>query len=204
MTIATINDLDDEEYRYIFTKVSENTRQRANACLNTRKAKSIIMGEYLARCEISRYLKIPFEKVNIQKSSSSNNKLVVLGFSTCHFSYSHSGDYILIAVADQPIGCDIQVFKKIKIIADTFFTKADTKYILDSAEYEKALAEIWSLKESYFKYTGTGWMYTDVSFSCHKSRESLGIMIYSKEFNSSYMAVCVERKDDFKWNIWNI
>jgi len=78
-----------------------------------------------------------------------NGKWVLDGY---FFSLSHSGNIVVVAVSDSPVGVDIQKIKKIedltKFKAIIFSEKEKAKY--RNANGEK-LMKIWSLKECAFK-----------------------------------------------------
>jgi len=73
-----------------------------------------------------------------------------------HFSISHSGDYWICAVGRLRIGADIQEVKPAgnMAVAKRFFHPAEYEYLVKNKE--KGFFDIWTAKESYVKYTGTG------------------------------------------------
>ncbi|MBR3515027.1 MAG: 4'-phosphopantetheinyl transferase superfamily protein [Lachnospiraceae bacterium] len=80
-------------------------------------------------------------------------------FPDLHFSLSHSGQMVLVALSEQQVGADIQEWKELKAdIAGRFFHPEETAYLrsLPASSSEKAFFDLWCLKESYIKYTGKG------------------------------------------------
>ena len=80
-------------------------------------------------------------------------------FPDLHFSISHSGQMVLVALSDRVVGADIQEWKELKAdIAGRFFHPKETAYLrgLPASASEKAFFDLWCLKESYIKYTGEG------------------------------------------------
>lgn len=71
-----------------------------------------------------------------------------------HFSISHSGVYWACAVADYPVGLDLQIRRKKYSfrIAERFFHPDEKAYLLGNGDFYA----VWTAKESYVKYTGTG------------------------------------------------
>lgn len=74
-----------------------------------------------------------------------------------HFSLSHSGGLALAALADRPVGADIEVIRP--------RSAALPAYVYQGAEYERFLAlggdwpafyTLWTETESILKYTGEG------------------------------------------------
>ena len=75
------------------------------------------------------------------------------------FSLSHSGDLVLCAVSDKPVGCDVEWLRTApKDVAVRYFTESEKSYLSDlsSEEYDRAFFRLWTMKESYVKMTGEG------------------------------------------------
>lgn len=84
-----------------------------------------------------------------------------------HFSISHSGDYWACAMANQPIGLDLQehVTRKGETLevaaarycrmAQRFFHPREAEYVKQEDSYLRFF-QIWAARESYVKYTGQG------------------------------------------------
>lgn len=72
-----------------------------------------------------------------------------------HFNVSHSGEYLTIAVSEQPVGIDIQGPKLIK---DGMFQKVvqPQEECLIGEEKQKDFLRLWTLKESFVKAEGKG------------------------------------------------
>ena len=72
------------------------------------------------------------------------------------FSVSHSGDYWACAVAEQPIGLDLQKHKggRLEDIARRFFHPRETAW-LETHGIEN-FYDVWAAKEAYVKWTGQG------------------------------------------------
>lgn len=76
-----------------------------------------------------------------------------------HFNISHSGDWIVCAVDEKPVGIDIEKIEKLNVaIAAEFFAPEETSNLQKKREEEKLLLfyRYWSLKESYSKALGLG------------------------------------------------
>lgn len=82
------------------------------------------------------------------------------------FNLSHSGDYVMCAIADEEIGCDIQALRPLRVdFVKKYYTDSEKEYLQrkqaggqypTTADYEKDVLRIFSAKESYMKYTGLG------------------------------------------------
>ena len=73
-----------------------------------------------------------------------------------HFSVSHSGEIWLCAFSQEKIGVDIQEITDcdwVKV-ANRFFNQQESDFLKEKKKED--FFELWSAKESYVKYTGTG------------------------------------------------
>ncbi len=77
-----------------------------------------------------------------------------------HFSLSHSGNAVAVAVASFPVGVDVQSlsFGNLGGLAKRICTPKELARFdnLPQNERKSYLAELWSLKESIFKLSGNG------------------------------------------------
>lgn len=77
-----------------------------------------------------------------------------------HYNISHSGNYVICAISDEEVGCDIELIKDINLdIAKMFFTKNENEKI-QALRTEKEKCDLfyryWVLKESFIKLIGKG------------------------------------------------
>lgn len=75
---------------------------------------------------------------------------------TVHFSVSHSGRYFACLVGSEPVGVDIQQYRRVRAaaIADRYFTDEEKRLIDENGE--DGFFTLWARKEAYCKYTGRG------------------------------------------------
>jgi len=89
---------------------------------------------------------------------SANGKPFLPG-SAIQFNLSHSGDYGILAVAEQrQIGIDIECIRPVSVlsIAKRYFMPEEYEYIisLPESEKQKAFYRLWTCKEAYVKARG--------------------------------------------------
>ena len=76
------------------------------------------------------------------------------------FNVSHSGQMVMAAFSDVPVGCDIEKISDVNLaIAERFFCKSEAASVLamkTDAEKQKQFYRYWTLKESFLKATGLG------------------------------------------------
>ncbi|WP_031509824.1 4'-phosphopantetheinyl transferase superfamily protein [Streptomyces megasporus] len=77
-----------------------------------------------------------------------------------HFSLSHTGDVVLLAFDDAPVGVDVEGIPTAAVVAETVRALHPRERAeigaLPSADRPVAFARCWTRKEAYLKGTGTG------------------------------------------------
>ena len=77
-----------------------------------------------------------------------------------HFNISHSGDYVICALSDAPVGCDIEKLQPVRErVAARFFSPEENAALAaaaDEAAREMLFFRFWTLKESFLKAVGCG------------------------------------------------
>lgn len=74
-----------------------------------------------------------------------------------HFSISHCKQGIAVAVDEQPVGIDIESYRDITPELITYtMSEAEQEQINAAQDPIKAFTELWTRKEAYVKFLGTG------------------------------------------------
>lgn len=84
------------------------------------------------------------------------------------FNLSHSGDWVVLAYGVAEVGVDIEKIQPGRErILDSILTEEERDYIYSADKLEKSrrFTQIWTLKESYIKYLGTGFSTDMKTFS---------------------------------------
>ena len=114
------------------------------------------MGGRLLEYAVSRLYRIGISELS--RSKGEHGKPYFRIHPEIHFNISHSGNLVTCAVSDFEIGIDVQ--EKTRMNTDRI-----AKKIMSPDEYSKYLADsarqdyfyrVWSMKESYVKWTGDG------------------------------------------------
>ncbi len=70
---------------------------------------------------------------------------------------SHSGHYVLCAYGNTSVGVDVEGIKEDREkIARRFFTAQEYEWLMEQQDRNEAFSRLWTLKESYVKWLGTG------------------------------------------------
>lgn len=85
-----------------------------------------------------------------------------------HVSLSHSGVYAVCAIAERPVGIDIERIRPINMrIAERTFSDGESEYLGAGGEISDEVLlrfyEIWTAKEAYGKCMGTGILLKDTT-----------------------------------------
>ncbi|MBU3184566.1 4'-phosphopantetheinyl transferase family protein [Clostridium estertheticum] len=154
--------------------ISEEKRCKIKKFVNKEDKIRSLIGEILIRSIVVNELNIANEYITFHKNKY--GKPCFKGYPTIKFNISHSGNFVICAIDDKPIGIDIEEIKHIEYesIAKNFFTKSELDYIIKQNPDSKLskFYEIWTLKESYIKCCGQGLTRSLKSFSididkCH-------------------------------------
>ena len=76
-----------------------------------------------------------------------------------HFNISHAENFVICSVSENPVGCDIEKIRSIKSgFEKRFFTQNEVSYLdkFSGEEKLKQFFRLWTMKESYMKFTGNG------------------------------------------------
>jgi 4'-phosphopantetheinyl transferase len=74
-----------------------------------------------------------------------------------HFNISHSGNMAMCALHERPVGADIELVKPYRRgLEQKIMSESERQVYYRCTDKTKVLYQIWTLKESYLKYTGRG------------------------------------------------
>lgn len=112
-----------------------------------------------------------------------------------YLSVSHSGDMVVCAVSDRPVGIDVEKIKdRCFGSADKICSEEELDYINGSA---KRFLEVWTAKEAYSKMTGEGikailrGVYTDI-----KNKNVMGEPLTVMEYDGHICSVVIKKDQD--------
>ena len=91
--------------------------------------------------------------------TNEHSKPSLSGMPGLHFNISHSGDWVVSAFSEKPVGIDIEKIKRVNLqVAHRFFSSPEIGFLNEVMENERDLwfLKLWTIKESYLKALGTG------------------------------------------------
>ena len=157
-----ISDLTWSDYLYWFSLMSKEKRQRVNNFRFSDDRKRTVVGEMLARQEISDWCSISPESIRFQIGEFGKPYAVDL---PVEFNISHSGDIVVCAIHDKPIGIDIEKIQQVsRGIVHSVCNKNEYSYVVGSDEINDTYTpsqlerffKVWTYKEAYLKMIGRG------------------------------------------------
>lgn len=116
-----------------------------------------LLGEMLAHKGLQQCFDIDTKDIVFEYGSK--GKPVLKNAKDRFFNITHSGDWVVCGVSDTEIGVDIEILKKARMnVADRFFTNKEVDKLnsLSEKEQDDYFFLLWTVKESYLKYLGTG------------------------------------------------
>lgn len=154
-----------ELYGELYHRATPERKQRADRYLNKKDGlRCLAAGELLRRTVEQELARTEFTVVK-----DPGGKPRIAGQDQFHFNLSHSGNHVLIAYGDSPVGADVQQMRVDtgkENLAKRFFTTQEQAYIFECPEQTEArFYQVWTAKESYLKYLGTGLKKSLDSFS---------------------------------------
>lgn len=160
-----------EQLKKYLSLVSAEKRQRLSEFHFEEDMKRSLYGELLVRHLACQKLNIK----NCQISFETNiyGKPSIKSFPHFYFNISHASKQVVCAIDNAPVGVDIEEIKPIGLdIAKRFFTENEYTLITEEPEEQQTLKfyQIWTAKESYIKFIGTGLSTPLNSFSVYKTQ----------------------------------
>lgn len=127
-------------------------------------------------------------------------------YENIHFNISHCDDYVACAISNCPIGIDIERVGYISYaMVKKILTINEQSYLnnfIDDYDYKYHFYQLWTLKESYLKCIGKGFLknpkdvefeYVSNSYRCKDTR----IRVDQKEITDDcILSICYESQED--------
>ncbi|MBR0535141.1 MAG: 4'-phosphopantetheinyl transferase superfamily protein [Clostridia bacterium] len=151
-----VHKLSQSEYNKWISLASPEKQQRITRFCHEGDKKRSVAGEMLAKKSIAETLNIAPEEIIIKVTSQGKP---YVEDRPIHFNISHCEDYVVCAVNEKEIGIDIEKIRDVNLsIAERFFTHSEREYLNngDTADKNKRFFEIWTAKEAYLKWLGSG------------------------------------------------
>ena len=145
-----------ELYEKAYNNMSAERQKRADRYVYTEDKRLCVFSDMLLRNMLKTHMGVSDPIFSAQEKGKP-----VLVNSNLHFNISHSKGFIACVIDTNPVGIDIQCYKKVPLdrLRKKTCTAQEDEFILAGADEEEILRRfymVWSAKEAYLKYTGEG------------------------------------------------
>ncbi len=132
----------------------------------------------------------------VSRDKGSNGKPYLLGRPDFHFNLSHSGVWAVCAVADAPVGVDIQQLRPVTVKIERRFSNLEQQRLLSLSgeEQTELLFDLWVQKEAYIKCTGEGLQCSLKSFEAENPGPGFSTQLVEFPAAGYHLAVCVQEE----------
>lgn len=193
-----ISGIDEETYKVLYERASLRRRSRADQYRDREDALRCLTAEALLRYALGT--------CHYTEETWPDGKPYILEQQDFHYNVSHSGRWVVLAWGDRELGVDVEQIRPdsdVAAIGRRFFTEDEQRYILeDPAVSRSRFFEIWTGKESYVKFLGTGMKKAFRSFSVRNLPQD--VMRYHRKLDADYSLSLCAAKDDITLRILDL
>ena len=171
--VNCINITDEgQDWDALYAQASEGRRRRADKFMFPDDRKRCLCAELLMRYSLFTGRGIRFTG---EPLLGKYGKPYIQGAEDFFFSASHSGKWVVTAYGSSQVGADVEVIKSgSSSIAEGCFTQSEQDYVFaDDEGADERFIKLWTLKESYIKYLGTGLSTPLDSFTVYADRDPI-------------------------------
>ncbi len=135
----SIETLSKTEYDRCISLMAPTRRKKVLAMNGEARRKAAVLGEWMVKTMLAEKSGLPVEKITLSRTEK--GKPYAEGLP--HFSISHSGEWVVAVVSENPVGIDIEQVRPI-----------DPRLAERIGADPERFFEEWTAKEAYFKIHG--------------------------------------------------
>ncbi|MCL2367029.1 MAG: 4'-phosphopantetheinyl transferase superfamily protein [Oscillospiraceae bacterium] len=187
--------LSRDTYNKLLQMISKENREKCRRFRFKEDSLRTLYGELMLRYVLWRQFSLENEAVEILKGDEGKPYLKDCPI---HFNISHAADFVVCAVSEQAIGVDIEQIKETDLsLAKRFFCQCEYEDLIaqhadDRLDY---FFSLWTLKESYMKWLGSGMAIPLDSFFFKITDEGISVVDENREIRPFFKQFSV---DDYK------
>ncbi len=185
----------DDIFKTVLERLSDSRLEKVNRCaLFNDKLRSAAAGLLLDH----GLNHINLSEKTVEFTFSEHGKPAIKGHPEINFSISHSGDFVVCAFSDSPVGVDIERVKNIKPSLVRYACDEEEIALINSYDHsdslhDSAFFDIWTKKESFLKYLGIGLTVRPAEISEKFRKELACVTFYSYDIAPGYRCtLCTE------------
>lgn len=157
--LSLSEDISDERARQWQEMIPEERKERLLRYRFREDFLRSLAGEAVARMLIGEKRGLLPQDVAIAHPAM--GKPYLTDIADLHFNISHSGDWVVCAIADMPVGVDIEEIREDRVtpaLMEKVLSEKEREYLASchATERSQVFYRYWTLKEAYAKYTGEG------------------------------------------------
>lgn len=178
-----ISQADRTAYGRLYERASEERRLRADRYPRHEDALRCVAADALLQYGVKKALGIS----EFETARDAHGKPYLKTEADFHYNLSHSGNWVVIAYGSSEVGIDVEQIRMDTgkaHVARRFFTEDEQDFVFRTEEGSgERFFRIWTGKESYLKYLGTGLRRALDSFSV---LDLSGLVLHSWELEGGY------------------
>lgn len=142
--------------------LTDAERWRLQAITSASRRDMFLAGHWQARALAAQWLQLDVRRIALDAYPDGRPLLRVDGDAApLHLSLSHSGEWLALALADTPVGVDIELPRRVRdwrALARFVFSPEECERVDTAAEETRAeiFHALWTLKEAHGKRSGEG------------------------------------------------
>lgn len=192
-----------EEFRGDFVHIEKTRLRRIVSFSNEIDSIRSIIGEIYIRKYVADHFGLKPRQISI--STNAFGKPFIADLPDFHYNIAHSGDWIVVATGNMPLGVDVERIHSFEPFSlDCVFTPEERDYITEGGDQSrvKRFFEMWTLKESFVKCLGVGFSRPFSTFSVERDPQwttvkQFGIRtphtLWTEKFDSNHCcSLCIE------------
>ncbi len=149
------NPIDKHTFNFLLRYVEPYKRENIKRHPKKDEVDRMLVGDILVKYVLKTEFSIPMSNLNIQLGEL--GKPYLPQFPHIHFNISHSGNYVVCAFAESPVGIDIQTILTYKEkIARRVLSPEKVREIEGSPNPDLLFTTYWAEKEALLKMVGCG------------------------------------------------
>lgn len=187
LVCVNIAKITSEQYEFLYQQVSKKRQKKADRFYHFEDAKRCVMAEAILRA--GYYIRYPgkeFPKIE----QNQYGKPFFEDTDEEEFNISHSGDWVVVAFSDEPVGVDVELIAEQDDCLHQFvLTENEYKILCQSKDKNTKFTQYWGSKESFVKCIGKGLVISPDKIEVEKIKEQYRLT--SVIFHDQYiLSVC--------------
>ena len=169
-----------------YGRVSEYRKKKIDRCVRRNDKAASLAAEMLFIDNLTDW-NVNYSDIEIKDNEY--GKPYIVGTGNLYFNISHSGCMVMLGIADEPIGVDIQELKEMTVdITNRFYHENECRLLsgMDNNMRDEAFFRIWTLKESFVKQNGQGLSYGMSKFDVTDYYESRSFIMQKNDKKYAY------------------